>query len=152
MKTQDFQTLLVQAAVSVMGVDGEIHSSEISAINNVVQDSAYFLDFDIDTILQENINELRSKGKVYVNTFLSTLSSNNLKPKQELILIEVILKIINADDVIAENELQLLHLVKSRLATSEVTFLSHFPQYVNELLDTNNYSSHSSFQIDFIVR
>ena len=65
-----------------------------------------------------------------------------------MLLIEVLLKIIQADTKVEENELRFLHLAKSKLKTDEQTLIVKFPHQIDYLIDFNNYGLHEEFTND----
>lgn len=71
-----------------------------------------------------------------------------LNEKKELILIEVLLKIIEADEDINSDELKFLHLVKSRINSTEETLISKFPKQIEYLFDFNNFGKLVTFDSD----
>uniref|UniRef100_UPI0023F24717 hypothetical protein n=1 Tax=Flavobacterium filum TaxID=370974 RepID=UPI0023F24717 len=115
MKNSEFKDFLFKSAVIAMACDGNIAEEEIAEIKNIVLNEIYFMGYEMDTPLQKNIDNIKLNGRNAVNQFLQEITSNDLNEHQELLLIEVLLKIILADTKIEENELRFLHLAKSRL-------------------------------------
>jgi uncharacterized tellurite resistance protein B-like protein len=152
MKTNDFQKLLFQSAVSAMAVDGEIHDKEIEEIKSLVKSTAYFLDFNFEKELEDNINNIKKNGKEAINQYLLLLSGTQLNEKQEIILIEVLLRMIEADKKYEDNEVKFLQMVKSKLKTSEEVLVMKFPKQVDHLMDFNNYGTNSSFDSDITIQ
>jgi uncharacterized tellurite resistance protein B-like protein len=152
MKTNDFQKLLFQSAVSAMAVDGEIHDKEIEEIKSIVKSTAYFLDFEFEKELEDNISNIKRNGKEAINQYLLMLSSSQLNEKQEVILIEVLLRMMEADNSFEDNEVKFLHMVKSKLKTSEEVLVMKFPKQVDYLMDFNNYGSISTFDNDITIQ
>ncbi|MCB0751501.1 MAG: TerB family tellurite resistance protein [Ignavibacteriae bacterium] len=151
MKPTEFQKFLFQSAVSAMAIDGEIHNSEVEEIETIVKHTAYFLDLDFDTELEANISNIKANGKDAINHYLQSFSNLDLSEKQEVILIEILLRIIEADQRIERNEIQFLQMVKSKLKTSEETLIMKFPKQVNYLIDFNNYGSQSIFDTEVLL-
>lgn len=152
MKATDFQKLLFKAAITTTAVDGEIHQDEISEIKNIAESTAYFLDFDYEEILEQTVFEVKSKGKAYINQFLTELKTIELSEKQELKLIEVLLRVIEADKVIENNEVEFLQLVKSRLKTSDETLISLFPNQIEHLIKDNRGLAYRLFEPDINIK
>lgn len=152
MKTNDFQKLLFQSAVSAMAVDGEIHDKEIEEIKSIVKSTAYFLDFEFEKELENNISNIKRNGKEAINQYLLMLSGSQLNEKQEVILIEVLLRMMEADDKFEVNEVKFLHMVKSKLKTTEEVLVMKFPKQIDYLMDFNNYGSISSFDSDITIQ
>jgi uncharacterized tellurite resistance protein B-like protein len=151
MKAIEFQKFLFQSLVSAMAVDGEIHDNEREEIKAIVNRTAYFLDFEFEKELELNISYIKENGKDAINNYLQRLSMSELNEKQEIILIELLLNIILADEKVENNELLFLQMVKYKLKTSEQTLVMKFPKYVDYLIDFNNYGSSSTFNSDVII-
>lgn len=151
MKPTEFQELLFQSAVSMMAIDGIIHDHEKEELLNIVKKTPYFFDFEFNDHLDNNLILLKKEGKDAINNLLDTISGSELNEKQELILIEVLLKIIEADDNISNDEVKFLHLIKSRLKTTEETLISRFPRQIEYLFDFNNFSKLLTFDSELKI-
>lgn len=145
MKNQEFKALLIRTAVMAMASDGSIENSEITELNNIVSNEVYFLDFEYDEILNSYIEDIKQHGNSAINKYIQEISTYELTQKQELLIIEVLLRIIQADENVADSELKFLQLVKSKLKTDEQTLIINFPNNINQLIDFNNYGLHKEF-------
>ena len=145
MKNSEFKDFLFKSAVIAMACDGNIAEEEINEIKNIVANEIYFMGYEFEGPLHKNIEEIKINGKNAVNQFLQEITTNNLNEHQELLLIEVILKIIQADAIIEENELKFFHLAKSKLKTDEQTLIIRFPHQIDYLIDFNNFGLHQEF-------
>ena len=145
MKTIDFQNFLLKSAIAVMACDGSIDNSEIIEIKEMVSNEIYFMGFDYEKPFEDNLNYIKSNGTKAINEYLSELSSLCLNDKQELRLIEVLIRTIESDKKVELNEKKFLQLVKSKLNVSEETIITEFPKQMNYLIDFNNYGSKEEF-------
>ena len=151
MKNIDFQKMLFRSAVSVMAVDGNISDTEVQELTNIVKTTAYFFDFDYDEELKNNIAEIRQGGKIAINKYLADLSTCELSEKQELILVEVLLRMIEADNEVAPNELKFFQLVKSKLKTPEEILITKFPRQIEYFVDSRTNGNDSDFETEIIL-
>jgi len=124
MKTIDFQNFLLKSAIAVMACDGSIDNEEITEIKEMVSNEIYFMGFDYEKPFETNLNYIKSNGKKAINEYLSELSSLSLNDKQELRLIEILIRTIESDNKIENNEIKFLQLVKSKLNVSEETIIT----------------------------
>ena len=145
MKTNDFQTFLLKSAVTAMACDGRIDDSEIREIKDMAKNEAYFMDQELDQSLQDYRDYIQANGKKAVNEYLNELAQANLNPRQELLLIEVLIRTIEADRRIEDNEIKFLQLVKSKLNITEQAIITKFPKQMNYLIDFNNYGMLKEF-------
>ena len=152
MKTEEFKKLLFRSAVSMMAVDGEIHEDEINEIKSIANSTAYFIDFEVDKELAENVSEIKQNGKDSINGLLNLLEKQDLNPSQETILIDVLIRMIEADKRIDDNELQFLHLVKSKLKATVEDLVAKFPKKVSYLVDIGNYGTTKTFDKDINIK
>lgn len=148
MKNSEFKDFLFRSAVIAMACDGNIAEEEINEIKNIVANEIYFMGYEFEEPLQKNIETIKINGKNAVNQFLQEITTKDLSEHQELLLIEVLLKIIQADSKVEENELKFLHLAKSKLKTDEQTLIVKFPHQIDYLMDFNNYGLHEEFTSD----
>ena len=139
MKNQEFKKFLFKSAVMTMACDGNIAEEEISEIKNMVFNEIYFMGFDYEDQLKDGIDDIKVNGKVAINQYLQELNSIELNEHQEILLVEVILKIIEADNEIQTSEIKFLQLVKSKLKIEEQTLIIKFPKQIDYLIDFNNY-------------
>jgi uncharacterized tellurite resistance protein B-like protein len=148
MKNTDFKTFLFKSAVMAMACDGDIAEEEINEIKNIVANEIYFMGYDFEEPLKSNIKNIKVNGKNAINQYLQEIVTNDLNEHQEILLVEVLLRMIQADTKVEESELQFLHLVKSKLKTDEVTLITNFPNHINYLIDFNRNGQNKEFNKD----
>ena len=115
MEIKDFKKLLFKTAFCVMACDGSIDDLEIQEMRKIDSSTTYFSDIDLSDELDELINELHNKNIKIVKNLFDSLRENTLTISQELLILEVTMRIINADDVIDDNEVRFLNLIRSKL-------------------------------------
>lgn len=145
MKNTDFKPFLFKSAVMAMACDGNIAEAEISEIRNIVANEIYFMGYDFEEPLKSNTENIKANGKNAINKYLQEIVANDLNDHQEILLIEVLLRMILADGKVDESELKFLHMAKSKLKTDEQTLIVKFPHQIDYLMDFNNYGSHQEF-------
>jgi uncharacterized tellurite resistance protein B-like protein len=151
MKNSEFKDFLFKSAVIAMACDGNISEEEVNELKTIVANEIYFMGYEIEEPLRKNIEAIKINGKNAVNHFLQEITNNDLNENQELLLIEVLLKIIQADSKFEENELRFLHMTKSKLKTDEKTLIVKFPNQIDYLIDFNNYGIHEEFTNDITI-
>ena len=145
MKNQDFKNFLFKSALMAMACDGDIAETEIEEIKSIVANEIYFMGYDFEQPLTNNLKYLKEKGSFAINEYLKEVSNANLNDNQELILIEVLIRAIESDKKIEPNEIKFLQMVKSKLKTTEETIITKFPKQMNYLIDFHNYGLHEEF-------
>lgn len=151
MKNTDFKTFLFKSAVMAMACDGDIADEEINEIKNIVANEIYFMGYDIEEPLKSNIENIKVNGKNAINQYLQEIVTNELHEHQEILLIEVILRMIHADNKIEDSELKFLHIVKSKLKIDEHTLIIKFPNEIDILIDINNYGLNKEFSNEIFI-
>ncbi len=126
MEKSDFKKLLFKTAFCVMACDGHIDDLEIEEMKRIDSSTAYFNDFDLSDELEELIAEVKTKGKLLVVELFQTLRETNLSVVQELLIMEVALRIINADNIIDENEIKFLNILRSKLSVENQILRDRF--------------------------
>lgn len=145
MKNTDFKDFLFKSAVMAMACDGDISDEEVNEIKTIVANELYFMGYDFEEPLKNNIENIKANGKGAINQYLQEIVSNDLNEHQEILLIEVILRMIQADDKVEESEIKFLQMAKSKLKTDEETLIVKFPNQIDYLMDFNNYGLHEEF-------
>ena len=151
MKNIDFKPFLFKSAVMAMACDGDIAEEEITEIKNIVANEIYFMGYDFEEPLKTNIENIKANGKNAINQYLQEIVSNDLNEHQEILLIEVILRMIQADDKVEESEIKFLQMAKSKLKTEEETLIVKFPNQIDYLMDFNNYGQNEEFTTEISI-
>lgn len=126
MDNADYQRTLFRTAMLVMGCDGELHSSEIREIENAFEKSSLFKDLNLQNELDRVMGEFDQDKKKVVTRYFEEIEVADLDPVQELQILEIILRIMYADDRVDPNEVRFLKLVKSRLGVMDEIFAKRF--------------------------
>ena len=148
METKDFKKLLFKTAFCVMACDGSIDDLEIQEMRKIDSNTTYFSDIDLSDELDELINELHNKNIKIVKNLFDSLRENTLTISQELLILEVTMRIINADDVIDDNEVRFLNLIRSKLDLGNQIIHQRFGKI--SYLKNLNYEDVGLNQSDFI--
>ena len=115
MEKKDFKNLLFKTVFCVMACDGSIDDLEIQEMKKIDLNTTYFSDTDLSKELDNLINELKDKNTKIIKSLFDSLRKNTLTITQELLILEVTMRIINADEIIDENEVRFLNLIRSKL-------------------------------------
>lgn len=138
MKTNEFQLLLLRASVVAMAVDGDIAEEEKQELARIVGSSAYFLGFSHETLLPQLLTDDANHGSGAAGTLAQIIREGNLKPRQEEVLIEVLLCIIEADAVVQPAERDLLRTLRSAWQLSDGVLMTRFPRLLTYLLPASD--------------
>lgn len=115
LKKEEFQILLFRTAFCLMACDGTIHEKEINEMKAMDKSAAYFQGIDLSKELENLLEVLKEKGKFIVDELFDKLKSTKLTYIQELLILEIALRLIYADENIDENEINFLRYLRSKL-------------------------------------
>lgn len=152
MRTEDFQNLLLKSAIYIIACDGNIDESEIIEIKKMTDNEIYFMGYDYEGPLKEYLSYIKEYGKSAIKEYFNELGSSKLNDKQELILIEVLIRAIESDNKIEQNEIKFLQMIKSKLTISEEVLITKFPRQMNYLIDFHNYGLHEEFTDEINIK
>lgn len=122
----EFQKILFKSAMCVMACDGEIHDSEVAEMEIISQKTSYFNKLDYHKEIAEILNDFSNDNKKVLAKYFLELEKNELSSVQKLQLLEIVMRIIHADDRIDPNEIKFLQLVKYKLAVHDEIFFKRF--------------------------
>lgn len=115
MEKLEFKKLLFKVACCTMACDGEIDKREIEELKLINTSTFYFKDVDLSGELSAFIDELKAAGVQAVNNLLDSVKSFDLNLIQELLILEVAIRIINADKRHDENEIRFIRQLRRAL-------------------------------------
>lgn len=139
MKNKEFKKILLKAAFSVMACDGEIHQDEVTEIKKMIDETLYFDGLNYEAELSQALKMLKKEGEKAIENFFVQVKEAQLNTRQELQLIEVLVKVVQADNKIEESELHFIHQIKNCIALKEEELIMKFPAHVNLLVGIEHY-------------
>jgi uncharacterized tellurite resistance protein B-like protein len=134
-----FKKILFKTAFCCMACDGHIDEKEIEEMKKMDKNTTYFGDVNLSGELDLLIDNLNKHGKKVVNDLFNELKETRLNPVQELLLLEVALRIIHSDERIDENELKFLRLLRGKLGVFDEIIVERFGK--NNLLFDKSYNN-----------
>ena len=137
MEKNEFKKLLFKVAFCSMACDGHIDEREIDEMKLMDKNTSFFHDIDLSKELSELISELDKKGVQIINDLFKTLKDNILNPIQELIILEIALRIINADQKHDENEIKFIRFLRANLKLHDNEIVDRFGEI--DILHTNSH-------------
>ena len=115
-----------------MACDGQIHPKEIEELKQI-SDGTKFLDgLDIESELNIITAEFNERKRNFFSENFKQLAAAGLDESEKLIVMDVVLRMISADDRIDDNEAKFLRALKKRLDLSDELIRQRFGE-VREL-------------------
>lgn len=142
MKNTEFKQLLLRAGFFAMACDGEVADSELAELRALLAHSIYFDQLDHDSALAAAQQELLEHGTRSIDQLLDTIETAGLTLQQEIQLMEVLIRMIEADGLMAEGEKNFLSNISSRLVhLTDAALVVHFPRYFDFLISNRQWQS-----------
>jgi hypothetical protein len=138
MNKDNFKKTLFKVAFCAMACDGVIQNEEIEELKIMDKNTSYFANIDLSDELKQLVENFKHKGTKVIEELFVYLRETKLNPIQELLVLEVALRIINADNKHDENEVKFIHLLRSKLELHDETINDRFGDL--DILYTNEYS------------
>ncbi|MFW5879801.1 MAG: hypothetical protein ACOCUV_03145 [bacterium] len=138
MDKTEFKKLLFNVAFCTMACDGHIDKREIEELRIMDKNTTFFEAIDLSDELAKLVKSLNTKGTKVIQELFESLSKSDLSPIQELIILEVALRIINADEKHDENEYRFINLLRGKLRIHDEIIRERFGK--TDLLRTNEYT------------
>ena len=142
MNQDEFKQLLFKVAFCAMACDGEIDDLEVKELHLIDKNTSYFSAIDLSEELEDLINNFKATGILVIEELFIYLRESKLSTIQELLILEVALRIVNADNKHDENEIKFIHLLRSKLELHDETINDRFGEI--KILHTNIYSKNAS--------
>jgi len=116
--------LLLRTAFACMSCDGDIATEEIELIKQMSKEKKLFGEVDIDKELDALVKEINLKGKGFLKQYLTSLAEKSLTEEQELMVADVAVQTIRADNKIEYSEIKFFKVLRSNLkVVSDETLL-----------------------------
>ncbi len=151
MEKDKFKKILFKVAFCAMACDGHIDDLEIEELHLIDKKTSYFSAVDMSKELEHLLNDFKTKGAKVIEELFITLRETTLNTIQELLILEIALRIINADGKHDENEIKFVNLLRSKLELHDETINDRFGKL--SILHTSEYSKNitiSKAEIDFV--
>ena len=100
----EYHHLLFRSAVLVMACDGEIHADELQELRLAHQKTSYFSGIDLDAEFARLRDQLDGGKREVIQKYFQALGEYEFDPVQRLQLLELVLRIIYADQRVHDNE------------------------------------------------
>lgn len=132
METIEFKKMLLRTSFAVMACDGQIHPKEIEELKQI-SDGTKFLDgLDLESELNIITAEFNERKRNFFSENFKQLAAAGLDESEKLIVMDVVLRMVSADNRIDDNEAKFLRALKKRLDLSDELIRQRFGE-VSEL-------------------
>lgn len=126
--------LLLKTLFCCSACDGEIASEEIELVKNLTEQQEIFNGINVEDSLNKYIDGINSEGKQFLRSYLNELSDANLSDEEQITLVDLAIKMIEADNVIQYSEVKFFKKIRNRLSVSDDAILEKLPNSEDYLL------------------
>lgn len=128
------QELYLKTMFCCMACDGDIAPEEIKMVKAIAMQIPILKGFDIESILNTYVSAINQNGSLFLRKYLNELPEEDLTQEEELKVIELSIKMIEADSRIEYSEVKFFKKIRSRLSVSDEQILAQHPDKEDFLL------------------
>lgn len=114
--------------------DGDIAVEELAYVKDLANDTEVFGDLDVENLLNLYVQQINEEGIRFINRFVRELSDSELTEEQQLKVIEIAIKMIEADGKIEYSEVKFFKKLRHALSISDEAILAEMPDIEDFLL------------------
>lgn len=128
------QELFLKTMFCCMACDGSIAQEEIDMVKSISRQMPILEGVDVESVLNGYVSAINKNGALFLRKYLNELSAEKLMPEDELQIIDLSLRMIEADDHIEYSEVKFFKKIRSRLSISDEQILAQHPNKEDFLL------------------
>lgn len=114
--------------------DGEIAPEEMSLVKQISENDRAFDGVDVEGVLNQYVEQINNKGRAFLQEYLREVADTNLSDSESLKLIELAVKMIEADQQVLYSEVKFFRTIRSNLRISDSEILKALPEVEDYLL------------------
>lgn len=132
------QELLLKTIFACMACDGDIASEEIQMLRELIANTDLFKDLDIEIELKKYVDSINQNGVSFLKRYLSDIVETELSKKEQMCLVDLAFKTIEADKRIEYSEVKFFKKIRIRLSLTDDEILAKYPDKEDFLLPDIN--------------
>lgn len=117
-----------------MACDGDIAKEEVAMVKDMTTKTSLFNGLNIEDYLNNYINLINAEGGSFLKKYLRELANMELTTEEQLTVIELAIKMIEADNQIEYSEIKFFKKIRMKLSISDELILEKYPNKENFLL------------------
>ena len=130
--------LLLKTVFACMSCDGDIAPEEVQLVRELVAKTDLFKGLEVETLLNNYIESINKNGVAFLNQYLSEVAENKLTKEEQLCLVDLAIKTIEADNIIQYSEVKFFKKIRVRLPLTDEESLEKHPDKEDFLLPDIN--------------
>jgi len=121
-----FKRLLFETACCAVACDYHIDEREIHELQYISESTTYFKDIDLSKQFENFLADFKGNETETINRLVGKIKDAPLSPVEELLILEIVLRLIYADTKIDEKEIDYLRSVRLALSISDEVIANRF--------------------------
>ena len=121
-----FKRLLFDIACSAVSCDGHIDDREIRELQYINKSTTYFEDIDMSKKLSRFVDNFKSNPVETIGDIIDKLNEVFLNPIEEMLVLEIVLRLVYADTKIDEREKEYIQSVRACLSLDDELITQRF--------------------------
>jgi len=117
-----------------MACDGDIAQEEIEMVKAIAMQTPMLEGLDVENVLNTYVSAINQDGSLFLKKYLNELSEVDLTSEEELQIVELSIRMIEADTRIEYSEVKFFKKIRSRLSVSDEQILAQHPDKEDFLL------------------
>ena len=130
--------LYLKTIFCCMACDGEIAKEEIEMVKRLGSEHEVFSKFEMEPYLNEWITAINENGAVFLNNYLNELGKTALSPSEQLLVVDLAIRTIEADSRIEYSEVKFFKKIRNHLSITDEEILKSHPDKEDFLLPDVN--------------
>lgn len=132
------EELYLKTVFCCIACDGDIATEEVDLVKYLCAKDNIFCNMDSEILLNSWIAEINERGGLFLQSYLEEIKSVELNVKEQLLLVSLAIKAIEADNRIEYSEVKFFKKIRSRLTISDEAILAEHPDKEDFLLPDIN--------------
>ena len=132
------QELLLKTIFACMACDGDIAPEEIQMLRELITNTDLFKELDVEVMLKKYVDSINQNGVSFLNSYLSDIAEAELSKKDQMCLVDLAFKTIEADNRIEYSEVKFFKKIRIRLSLTDEEILAKYPDREEFLLPDIN--------------
>ena len=132
------EELYLKTIFCCIACDGNIATEEVDMVRDLCEKDRIFHNLDSEVYLNSWITEINEQGGAFLQTYLKEINSVELNEQEQLLLVSLAIKAIEADNSIEYAEVKFFKKIRSKLTISDEAILAEHPDKEDFLLPDIN--------------
>lgn len=132
------QDLLLKTIFACMACDGDIAKEEVQLLRDLIANTDLFKELDVEVALKKYVDSINENGVSFLNQYLSEVAENELTKEEQMCLVDLAFKTIEADNRIEYSEVKFFKKIRVRLSLTDEEILAKYPDKEDFLLPDLN--------------